>query len=212
MLTPEYDAAVEPVPAAEPPVEERRAAARCPSGQDAVCHPAAGAAAMPAHVLDVSPRGVGLLVQRRFEPGTLLVLELAGAARRPVSVLARVVRLAARSDGWWLVGCTFFGEVDEEELRAFRAQPDVAAEVRSPAGQMAVCRRDSPGWIGRWTAEIRDVSVRGVGLLLPAEVEVGARLRIEVVAEGEPPPVTVVRVVRRERQDDGRWLVGCELC
>src|SRR5205809_348397 len=93
----------------EPPCRstcaDRRGAERYPSGQDACCHPTSALDSTPVQVLDVSAHGVGLMSSRRFEPGTILVLELAETAPSPVSVLARVVRIVARPNGHWLAGC-----------------------------------------------------------------------------------------------------------
>lgn len=198
--------------------EDRRGAERHPSGQDACCHPASNLDTTPVQVKDVSTHGVGLVSARRFEPGTVLVLELAETALQPVSVLARVVRIVPRTDGRWLIGCVFLSEVSDEEFIAFRAERHCRAGsvrrtgVAVPAHRVAVCRLVGVGALGRWTAEVRDVSPEEVGLVLAVAVEPGVQLRLEMSPEGaEAPRTQLVKVLRRESQPDGRWLLGCQV-
>src|SRR4051812_41582096 len=72
----------------------------------ATCQPVAArhakASAWKATIRDVSRVGLGLLLARRFEPGTVLFVELSlrdGEERRPL--LARVVRAARQTEGGW---------------------------------------------------------------------------------------------------------------
>lgn len=68
-----------------------------------------------AKILNISAGGVGLLVTRQFEVGTLLRLELLGGGGRPVnSVLARVAHATERPDGGWLLGCTFVSQLEND--------------------------------------------------------------------------------------------------
>ena len=61
---------------------ERRAWLRLPNEQDIVCHPVTSGPqiepelAWMGKVQDISPAGIGLSMNRRFEPGTELVAEL----------------------------------------------------------------------------------------------------------------------------------------
>jgi PilZ domain len=209
----------EPFSEAETPGEDRRSATRYPSDHDASCHRPATADITPVQIKDVSSGGVGLLCGRRFERGTVLVLDLNDTALPIVSLLARVVRLGVQADGRWLVGCTLLGELSEEEVQALRqkgAQPAVGqrrTEVRVPQGLVAACRRDGPGWLGQWTAEVRDQSASGMGLVVACVVEEGARLQVALpVHGGEPAHDLVVQVLRSERRSDGRWLLNCQVC
>jgi hypothetical protein len=75
-------------------------------------------------VLDVSTRGVRLLLTRRIETGTSLAITLPGApveGRRRV-LGARVVRVAERDDGW-AAGCRLLGQkLTEDEIRALTGE------------------------------------------------------------------------------------------
>jgi c-di-GMP-binding flagellar brake protein YcgR len=70
-----------------------------------------------AQVLNISASGIGLLVERAIEMGSLLSLELqkegGGAAR---TILACVVH-ANQEEGRWALGCNFIRELTEEDLQ-----------------------------------------------------------------------------------------------
>jgi hypothetical protein len=201
-----------------PPEVDRRADARYPSDREGSCHPAAGRDVTPVRVKDVSARGVALLSPRRFERGTVLVLEVSEVTPHPVTVLARVVRLARQGDGAWLLGCALFARLSVEDFETLRARPDATPEprpaaVRPAVGGVASCRRLSPGALGRWKAEVTEESAARLGLISQGEVKEGARLSVELPGrDGVPPRTLVVRVVRSEARPDGRWLLGCEVC
>src|SRR5262249_27459996 len=61
-----------------------------------------------ATVQDISQGGMGLVVGRRFEKGTVLSVELQDAkGTNARSVLATVVRVLPQGLGQWLLGCVF---------------------------------------------------------------------------------------------------------
>ena len=61
----------------------------------------------PATVHDISATGVGLILARRFEPGTLFAVQMEGGIGKPVRhIVARVVRVQAEDFGHWFHGCT----------------------------------------------------------------------------------------------------------
>jgi hypothetical protein len=67
-------------------------------------------------VQDISRGGLGLIVDRRFEPGTLITVDLPLVPECPRPLLARVVHATAHPEGGWLVGCALFDLLPEEEL------------------------------------------------------------------------------------------------
>ena len=83
----------------EPKGRDRRKSTRSASGHTASVRPTASMDAEPVEVRDVSSQGLGLLSSRRFEQGSVLVVELGDSASEPVTVIARVVRLQRLSDG-----------------------------------------------------------------------------------------------------------------
>jgi serine/threonine protein kinase len=71
-----------------------------------------------ATVRDLSVSGIGLLLPRRFEPGTNLTVDLradAGGAGRSLEM--RVARARRVAPGQWLLGCTFATPLGKDELR-----------------------------------------------------------------------------------------------
>jgi hypothetical protein len=75
-------------------------------------------------VHDMSRTGLGLVIDRRFEPGTALRLEW-HADRDAVlpPLLGRVIRLTQAPDGRWWHGCTLIGELEVAEALDFLAAP-----------------------------------------------------------------------------------------
>ncbi len=111
----------QPAHAPAPPYggAERRTAPRFTCGLRGVCRPlvGSGGAGWPAEIRDVSAEGVGLLVNRRFECGTTLVVEV--RTRRPEAprtLLARVQRVEPDAKHGWLVGCRLAQALSAQEL------------------------------------------------------------------------------------------------
>jgi hypothetical protein len=102
---------------------ERRASVRysCDpeSFSDNSCRPitAPKKEAWPALIRDLSTSGIGIVINRRFEPGTLLTVDLEDAERTTQrSLLVRVVRISQENPASWVHGCTFTYKMSEAEL------------------------------------------------------------------------------------------------
>jgi hypothetical protein len=74
-----------------------------------------------AKVEDVSRDGLRLLLDRRFEAGTLLRVEVELGKETLLPLLARVIYLVNRPDGTWVVGCSLAKELTEDELQVLLA-------------------------------------------------------------------------------------------
>jgi serine/threonine protein kinase len=71
----------------------------------------------PLVIRDVSAGGIGVMLARRFEPGTELTIEcLGGAGAEVYRIMARVVRVEPASGGHWVHGCAFPAPLDDAEL------------------------------------------------------------------------------------------------
>ena len=71
----------------------------------------------PLVVRDLSNGGVGVLLARRFEPGTELSIELStGPDVLPRRLSARVVRVVPEKAGHWVHGCAFPENLTDDEL------------------------------------------------------------------------------------------------
>jgi hypothetical protein len=67
---------------------------------------------------DVSTTGIGVLLARRFEPGTALSIELViGTEKKPRRVPVHVVRVQQERAGHWVHGCAFDVPLSEELLK-----------------------------------------------------------------------------------------------
>jgi c-di-GMP-binding flagellar brake protein YcgR len=72
-----------------------------------------------AQVLDISATGVGLLVDRAIDNGTLLSVELQNAAGTTErTMLACVVHVTRQSNTQSALGCNFIRSLSDEDLRA----------------------------------------------------------------------------------------------
>jgi hypothetical protein len=97
-----------------------RGPARRPQGIEAFCRSVAAVKddPWPARVRDLSSGSIGLVLTRRFEPGTLLVIELEKkAANLSHTLVGRVVHATAQTNGW-MIGCTLANKLAEDDLQA----------------------------------------------------------------------------------------------
>ncbi len=199
---------------------ERRRAPRYPCALDAACQPVSGRAghSWTAQVKNLSTSGVGLVLDRRFERGTILVLDLQGPGGDLArTVLARVVHVTPQGEKGWLLGCAFTSELDDDDLRVFcarRVRSDVSdcrAWVRFSCAVETSCQSVTPEAADPWQVKIMNISPGGVGVLVPAPVDLGALLNLELPGPaGQPRRTVPVRVVQAGQEMDGGWLVGCE--
>ncbi len=73
----------------------------------------------PLVVQDVSAGGIGVLLARRFEQGTVLSIELLdGLTDQPQRFNVCVVRVQAERGGHWVHGCKFQNPLDDIELKS----------------------------------------------------------------------------------------------
>lgn len=72
-----------------------------------------------ARLRDLSAGGIGLILERRFEPGMVLAAELTNAAKSfSRQAQLRVVHATAQADGSYVVGCAFGRLLTDQELQA----------------------------------------------------------------------------------------------
>ncbi len=100
---------------------ERRARARrsCTVENAPVALASIGAEIWPLSVRDISPFGLGVLLDRRLDVGTVLPVELLNRGQdfwhlKPL----RVVHVTPQGNGLWLVGSVFLKELSDDDLRA----------------------------------------------------------------------------------------------
>ncbi len=111
-----------------------------------------------ATIRDVSQGGLSLVLQRRFERGAALAVELPGGGLDTSStVLVRVKHVRPQAGGGWALGCSFVSDLSEEELAtllqvacrppARPASEPAKARARSgaPAASGVLCLLTLPG-------------------------------------------------------------------
>jgi hypothetical protein len=104
------------------PVANCRIYERKPCDLPTTCRPASALAmkemGWTATVVDISLGGLRINLQRRFEKGTGLAIELpADDEQEPTVVFVKVVHLQAIENGAWALGCRFISELGEDELQ-----------------------------------------------------------------------------------------------
>lgn len=115
--------------AAQPPPEqpasnvERRAWVRLPCDINSHCRPSIGSDEehWSARILDISQGGIRLLLDRRFEPKTILNIQIEVQGEEAVAFIAQVVHIDAESADRWSLGCRFPKPISEKEVEAVLA-------------------------------------------------------------------------------------------
>jgi serine/threonine protein kinase len=109
-----------PVGGAGKPVKrERRATVRYCSSLEGSCRTvgAGGESDWPLRIQNISADGIAFLLGRRFEPRSVLLLEVPDRAGGPCRrYLVRVVRAVPQSGKTWIVGCVFAHRLGEEDV------------------------------------------------------------------------------------------------
>lgn len=121
---------------------ERRAAVRYPVERGSACQAMKGHKDLvwPAVIKDISTRGIRLEIGRRFEPGTLLLVDLHACNGETLRrLMLKTVYLQKVSDNTWLVGGTFISRLGDSDLRSLLrrlAAEDPALTDTRPCAKM----------------------------------------------------------------------------
>jgi hypothetical protein len=167
-------------------------------------------------ICNISRGGIQLISPRRFEPGTLISVELPAARREDgLAVLACVVRARPHGDSEWTMGCRFSSELDAQQLAAFGAArvrpntPDPRGWSRFPCDAKAFYQRvNGPAGVHE-PARLLNIAVGGMALLAKEPVNVGELLSAELHdAKGQPVLTILACVVHTQTVAEGR-ILGC---
>ncbi len=104
-----------------PSGQERRVAVRHSCGPETYCQmiDPADAGVWPAWIRDLSATGIGLLIARRCEPGSVVAIELENSVQGvSPRLVARIIHALEYPNGHWLHGCAFTRPLTDEELQA----------------------------------------------------------------------------------------------
>jgi c-di-GMP-binding flagellar brake protein YcgR len=179
-------------------------------------HPPGGQPAQ-AQVRDVSQGGISLVVDRPFEPGAMLCIELPTIVKgTSTTVLACVIHLRAERPGRYVVGCTFSSELTEAELATFgakRARPepgDRRSWVRYPCEVTATYSLVSGDEQPSRPAQVLNISAGGVALSVREPLETGTLINVVLRAARGPFTRTILAcVVHVTKTADGGVAAGC---
>lgn len=111
------------------PAIDRRAHIRYAPAPETTCQLTAGGnnSVWWASVVDISTGGVGLLVSRRFEPGTLLAIGVENKNREFSHMLvARVIHVRKESASRFTIGAKFISPLGDDELQTLLDDSPVA--------------------------------------------------------------------------------------
>jgi hypothetical protein len=161
----------------------------------------------PGTLRDVSAKGVGLVLGRRYERGAALAIELPETAGRPAdTLLVRVVHVKALPEGTWLHGCSLVSELSEDELGVILRRSEAAPQPPA-AGKHVI-----PGVVLRWAGAAPGGRVfRARRLFLKGRwpLPAGTVLRVRT-GDAAGRPWLRLRVHRCEERQ-GQWTVTCAL-
>jgi hypothetical protein len=201
--------------------EERRVWVRHACGVETSSRPAhdPDGERLSVRVRDVSCGGISLTVDRPFEPGELLGIELpAEPAGEESAVLACVVRCDAQPGGGWVLGCTFAASLRDRDLQLFGAvrarpgEPDQRAWMRFDSKARAFYRAVNGPEGALLPATVLNVSASGVALEVPQPQPLGALISLDLRAGDHflfSTLACVVRVTTPAAAVGGQAVLGC---
>ncbi len=167
-----------------------------------------------ATIRDIGTTGLRLTLNRRFERGSGLAIELPTEDGSTTTVLARVVEVQSYSEGGWLLGCNFISELSDEEVQlvlqldpvkqASLADPEAPVEV-PPAfvNNVLFQARIRRGEVLRWYVKRLDLA--GVWPLPAGKI---VSLRVGGLPPDAPPLELSVRDCRKF---GSYWIVDSKL-
>lgn len=103
-------------------LDGRRRHVRYPCSLKGQCRPsglAHSTGVWPVDIRNMSAGGLAMVLSRRFEPGTLLVVEIFDEFAQIMEIfLVRVARVEKLAERAWLLGCSLARHIEECELFA----------------------------------------------------------------------------------------------
>jgi hypothetical protein len=210
--------ALDPMPSTDRACENRRVWLRYAANLNIRAEQLSGEAesGVLAVICDISRGGLQIIAPRRFEPGTLLSVELPSSrGEAGLAVLACVVRARPHGDSEWTMGCRFSSELDEPQLQAFGAArarptaPDPRGWSRFPCDAKAFVQRVNSMDLAHRPARLLNIAVGGMALLVHEPVALGELLSTELHdAKGQPIVTILACVVHVQTVSEGQ-ILGC---
>ena len=198
--------------------DERRVWVRYAANLNIRCEEISGEVetGVSAKICDLSRGGVRMISPRRFDPGTVLSVELpASQGQSALAVLACVIRAHPHGDDEWIMGCRFSGELNDEQLQSFGATrsrpdtPDPRGWSRFPCDAKAVFYSVNADDRASSTGRVRDLSAAGMALQVDEEVAAGELLNIELHDANGQATITILACVVHVQEVAEGWVLGC---
>ncbi len=201
------------------PEVERRVWVRFPVSLETTCQQAKAEnqERLSAKVRNISRGGINLEVDRPFEAGTLLSVELPGPGEKSsYKALAYVIHATPQNEDAWSLGCTFARELSDEDLEIFGAERkrtdrwDQRTWERFPCSVRGTYQLLSDAEQKHWPAQVLNISSSGVGLLVEQPIEIGTLMSVELQGKSGPTPCTILACVVHVTPREGEGLaIGC---
>jgi hypothetical protein len=166
----------------------------------------------PATIRDISTGGLSLRLNRRFEPGAGLAVELPTEEGGTNTILARVAHANPGEGGSWILGCKFISELSDEEVRTVLGQgavnvaPIDDASLPETPGQQpledVLFQTRLHGQVLRWYVKRLDLA----GDWPPPSGKV-VRFRVGGLPADTPPVELTIKKCQPFRSS---WLVNCK--
>jgi hypothetical protein len=176
----------------------------------------AGAEEISTRIRDLSKWGANLLLDRPFQPGQILSLELPTDENAICTVLACVVRLIPEKESQWSLGCVFSREFSDEELSHFgaaklaTADPDQRKWVRYNCELKASFRKVGDPGNQAHAAQVLNISASGIGLSVTPPLDTGCLLNVDLLdKQGRLAHTILACAVHTTLRTNGELAVGC---
>jgi PilZ domain len=200
---------------------DRRVWVRYSCDLESTCHSTRGQDELSwsARVRDISRGGVNLQVNRLFEPGSFLRVDLPlGSDMTPRSLQVKVIHAHPQGPGKWSLGCAFDKPLAEEDLLTFQVKQAAPAPDEKRAWIRFSCDGERPAQAtllinpsNRIQAKVLNISPGGVGLATKRHCEPGTPLKLELIdASGRSSRPMQVRVVHSNPKGNEDWVIGCQ--
>jgi len=187
---------------------------------ESTCHSGKGPdeVSWSARVLDISRGGLSLQLNRAFEPGSILSVDVPlGPDLAPRSLLVKVVHAQNQGSGKWSLGCAPEKNLEEEDLLAFQVKKPVVTADDKWAWIHFFCEVERPPRAtvlinpsNKIQAHILNISPSGIGLATKRHFDPGMHLRLELVdASGHTSRPIQARVVHSTFKGTDDWIIGC---
>jgi hypothetical protein len=176
-----------------------------------------------ANIKDISTNGIGLVINRPVHTGMSLTLEIptqAGKVNKEVLVHVRHVKPIKNAAGngtasWWQMGGEFSRKLTHEEIEFLRSRsPAILVQTERRTVVRHTTRFKQPIPVvrcaeeGPWFATIRNVSERGLSLIVDRPFKQGMLLTVELPDKrGNMSFSRLFRVLHVRRQGTSPWWV-----